>query len=92
MALEKKDWGTQISFAISNITGPKLCRLVAVHTDGTTESLISWSVGDKGWGTAANPLPLMLQAVTATPREDIAHVQVQEVTANGTGETLVRVP
>jgi hypothetical protein len=92
VALEKKDWGTQISFAISNISGPKVCRLLAVHTDGTTESLISWSVGDKGWGTAANPGPLMLQAVTATPREDIAHVQVQEVTANGTGDTLVRVP
>jgi hypothetical protein len=92
VALEKKDWGTQISFAISNIKGPKTCRLVAVHTDGTTEPLVSWSVGDRGWGTAANPEPLLLQAVTATPREDIAHVQVQEVTANGAGETLVRVP
>lgn len=91
-ALEKKDWGTQISFAISNIKGPKECRLLAVHTDGTTEPLTSWSVGDKGWGTAANPPPLMLQAITATPREDIAHVTVQEVTANGAGDTLVRIP
>jgi hypothetical protein len=91
-ALEKKDWGTQISFAISNIKGPKECRLLAVHTDGTTEPLVSWNVGDKGWGTAANPTPLMLQAITATPREDIAHLTVQEVTANGAGDTLVRVP
>src|SRR4029453_18306248 len=52
VAMEKKDWGTQISFAISNISGPKLCRLIAVHTDGTSESLVSWSVGDRGWGTA----------------------------------------
>ncbi len=92
VAFEKKDWGTQISFAISNITGPKTCRLVAVHTDGTTEPLVSWTVGDKGWGTAANAEPLLLQAVTATKREAIAHVQVQEVTATGAGETLVRVP
>ena len=92
VAMEKKDWGTQISFAISNIKGPKVCRLLAVHTDGTSEPLVSWSVGEKGWGTAANPGPLMLQAVTATPREKIAHVQVQEVTANGAGDTLVRVP
>ena len=92
VALEKKDWGTQISFAISNIKGPKQCRLLAVHTDGTTESLVSWNVGEKGWGTAANPEPLLLQAVTATPRDEIAHVQVQEVTANGAGDTLVRVP
>jgi hypothetical protein len=92
VGLEKKGFGTQISFAISNITGPKVCRLMVVHTDGTTEPLSSWNVGTQGWGTAANPEPLLLQAVTATPREDIAHVQVQEVDANGSGETLVRVP
>jgi putative zinc finger protein len=92
VAMEKKDWGTQISFAISNIKGPKVCRLLAVHTDGTSESLVSWSVGEKGWGTAANPSPLMLQAITATPREDIAHITVQEVTSAGAGDTLVRVP
>jgi hypothetical protein len=92
VAMEKKDWGTQISFAISNISGPKTCRLIAVHTDGTSEPLVSWKVGERGWGTAANPEPLLLQAVTATPREDIAHVQVQLVTATGAGETLVRVP
>ena len=49
-------------------------------------------MGTKGWGTAAKPGPLMLQAVTATPREDIAHVQVQEVGANGAVSTLVSVP
>jgi hypothetical protein len=92
VAMEKKDWGTQISFAISNIEGPKECRLLAVHTDGTTEPLVSWNVGEKGWGTAANPEPLLLQAVTATAREDIAHIQVQEVTTGGAGDTLVRVP
>ncbi len=92
VALEKKDWGTQISFAISNIKGPKECSLVLVHTDGTTESLASWNVGERGWGTAANPEPLLLQAVTATPREDIAHVQVQEVSKAGAGQTLVSVP
>ena len=92
VALEKKDFGTQISLAVSSIKGPLECRMVVVHTDGTTESLGSWTVGEKGWGTAANPSPLLLQAVTATPREDIAHITVQEVTANGAGDTLVRVP
>jgi hypothetical protein len=92
VGMEKKDWGTQIYFAISNIKGPKVCRLILVHTDGTSEPLASWSVGEQGWGTAAHPEPLMLPAVTATPRENIAHVQVQEITANGAGDTLVRVP
>lgn len=92
VALEKKDWGTQVSFAVSSIKGPITCRLVAVHTDGNLETLTTWSVGERGWGTAANPDPLLLQAVTATPRDSIAHVQVQKVDANGATETLVRVP
>ncbi|WP_229069210.1 zf-HC2 domain-containing protein [Actinoplanes sp. DH11] len=92
VGLESKDWGTQVSFAVSNITGPKKCGLYAVRTDGTAELLASWDIGDKGWGTAANPSPLLLQAVTSTTREDIAHLQVQEITGNGPGDTLVRVP
>lgn len=92
VGLEKKDWGTQISFAVGNITGPKECALVVVRRDGTSEQVASWTIGEDGWGTAANPTPLLLQAVTGTPRDDIAHVQVQEITENGPGETLVRVP
>jgi hypothetical protein len=90
--LERKDWGTQVSYAVSNIKGPLTCRLVAIRTDGSSEVLSTWSVDQTGWGTAANPSPLLLQAVTATPRDAIAHLQVQSVTAGGTPETLVRVP
>jgi hypothetical protein len=90
--LEKKDWGTQVSFAVSSIKGPLTCRLVAVRTDGSSEVLSTWTVGEQGWGTAAHPQPLLLQAVSATPRDDIAHLQVQSVDPKGTAETLVRVP
>ena len=92
VALEEKVWVTQMSFAISSVSCPKVCRLTIVRTDGTSENLSSWKVGDRGWGTAANPEPLMLQAVTGTQREDIAHVQVQEVSATGAADTLVVVP
>jgi len=92
VGLERKDWGTQVSFAVANIKGPLLCRLVVVRTDGGSEVLSTWKVGDKGWGTAAQPDPLLLQAVTALPREDIAHLQIQAVDSKGASETLVRVP
>jgi hypothetical protein len=92
VGLLKKDWGTQVSFAVSGVSGPKKCALFLVRTDGTSEKIADWTVGEKGWGTAANREPLMLQAVTSTPRADIAHVQVQEITESGAGETLVRVP
>lgn len=91
--LEQKDWGTQVSFAVSNITGPLTCRLVAIRTDGSVEVLSSWSVAaGQGWGTGTQPAPLLLQAVTATSRDKIAHLQVQSVDAAGNAETLVRAP
>jgi hypothetical protein len=92
VALEPKDWGTQVSFAVSNIKGPLTCRLVAVRTDGSSEVLSTWQVGDKGWGTAAQPDPLLLVAATALPRDEIAHLQVQSIDDKGATETLVRVP
>jgi hypothetical protein len=92
VALESKPSGTHLDFAVANLAGPGACRLVAVHTDGTTETLTTWAVGEEGWGTAANPEPLMLEALTLTPRQDIAYLQVQKVTPAGPGGTLVRVP
>ena len=91
VAYQPKDWGTQISFAVSNIDGPRVCRLVAVRTNGTPEVLSTWNVGEKGWGTTAQPKPLMLQAVTALSRSEIANVLIEEVSADGKTKTLVRV-
>jgi hypothetical protein len=90
--LEPKDWGTQVQFAVANIKGPLTCRLVAVRTDGGSEVLSTWTVGEKGWGTAAQPEPLLLQGVTALPRAKIAHVQVQSIGADGATEALVTAP
>jgi hypothetical protein len=90
--LLKKDWGTQVSFAVSNITGPRTCRLVAIKTDGSPEVLTTWNIGAKGWGTAANPNPLMLQSVTSLSQDEIAHIQVQSVDASNATVKLVQVP
>ncbi|SDT78207.1 zf-HC2 domain-containing protein [Actinoplanes derwentensis] len=94
VGLLKKDYGTQVSFAVGGIDGgPKTCALYVVRTDGVKVKVTDWTVpeGD-GWGTAANPTPLMLQAATAVPRDQIAHVQIDEVAANGSTKSLVRVP
>jgi hypothetical protein len=91
-ALAAKDWGTQVQFLVANIKGPLTCRLVAVRTDGRSEVLSTWTVGAKGWGTAQQPEPLMVSAVTALPRADIAHLQVQAVGPDGNAETLVTAP
>jgi hypothetical protein len=90
--LETKDLGTQVQFAVSNIKGPKICRLVAVRPDGSTEVLSTWEVGAKGWGTAERPEPLLASAVTALSRDQIAHLTVQEVDKNGRTSNLVTAP
>ncbi|MEV4637004.1 zf-HC2 domain-containing protein [Actinoplanes sp. NPDC049548] len=92
VGFEPKDWGTQVSFAVSNIKGPLTCRLVAVPTAGDPVVLSTWTVGEKGWGTAAQPEPLQLIAATALPRKDIAHVLVESIDPDGSTKTLVRVP
>ncbi|GLY04635.1 MULTISPECIES: zf-HC2 domain-containing protein [Actinoplanes] len=93
VGLEEKDWGTQVSFAVSGIAGPKECGLFVVGTNGVAEQIATWTIGEKGWGTAENPEALVLQGVTKTPRSEIAHVQLQELEDNGSaGETLVRLP
>ena len=91
-ALEPKDWGMQVQFVVSNIKGPLTCRLVVVRTDGGSEVISSWNVGEKGWGTAEREEKLLLTAVSSLPRDKIAHLQVQAVGANGATDTLVTAP
>jgi hypothetical protein len=90
--LEEADWGTLVSFALSALTGPRECRLVVVHADGTLEATASWQVPAEGYGTPGHPEPLTLQAVTAAPRTGIRHIEVRELAADGTSTALVTVP
>jgi hypothetical protein len=92
VGLLKKDWGTQVSFAISNIKGPRTCQLVVQRPDGKKVVLSTWTVGEKGWGTPAQSEPLLLQAATALPRDQISYVMVEDIKDNGDTETLVRLP
>jgi len=85
------DWGTQISFALSSVTGPRECHLLVVREDGTTESLGSWRVPEEGYGTAEHPDPLLLQVPTGTARADLAQLQVRETGPDGAVTTLVTV-
>jgi hypothetical protein len=91
LILESKPFGTQMSFALSRIPGPRTCRLVVLRKSGTTEVVSSWAVPPEGYGTAAQPAPLTLQAATAAPRDDIDRVQVQAVDAKGVATPLVTV-
>lgn len=92
LLLEELDWGTRVSFALSSLTGPRECQLVLVLIDGTARPAASWQVPADGYGTDAQPSPLLLQAATAIPRTEIDLVLVQELGPDGTAATLVTVP
>jgi len=83
LVLDSAPWGTRVTFAVSHVAGPQTCRLVAVRRDGGTEVLSTWLVPADGYGTSAQPQPLVLQAATALDRRDIARLRVESVAASG---------
>ncbi|MDG4785897.1 zf-HC2 domain-containing protein [Micromonospora sp. WMMD1102] len=85
-------WGTRIWYSLSGLSGPKTCRLVLLHKNGQAEALSSWKVPRNGYGTAAQPNPLMLETATFAGQDDIDRIQVQVIDDDGTTEPLVTVP
>ncbi|MEN3611740.1 zf-HC2 domain-containing protein [Plantactinospora sp. ZYX-F-223] len=91
VVLGSTPWGTRISYALSGVSGPKKCRLVLIHKNGETEALSSWKVPPGGYGTAAQPNPLMLETATSTDSDDIGQLQVQVIDDDGSVDPLVTV-
>ncbi|MFC7545581.1 anti-sigma factor family protein [Plantactinospora sp. GCM10030261] len=92
LILASKPFGTQLSFALSQLPGPRNCRLVVLRRSGSAEVVSTWTVPVSGYGTGEERMPLMLQAATAVPREDIDRVQVQSIDEKGVATPLVTVP
>ncbi|ASW54219.1 zf-HC2 domain-containing protein [Plantactinospora sp. KBS50] len=92
LILASKAFGTQLSFALSRLPGPRNCRLVVLRHSGGAEVVSTWTVPVTGYGTASESMPLMLQAATAVPREDIDRIQVQSIDEKGVATPLVTVP
>lgn len=91
LLLAGAEWGTQVSFALSSLPGPQECQLLVIPTGGTAEIAATWRVPADGYGTAAQPAPLLLQAATAVPRPEIAQLQVQAVEPGGTATVLLTI-
>ena len=72
-----------MSFALSGLTGPRVCRLLVVRADGTAEVAGTWRVPEPGYGTEAHPEPLLLQTSTAMDLSEIDRIQVQSLEDEG---------
>jgi hypothetical protein len=91
VALASKPWGTQVAFSVTDLDGPRKCRLVAVLADGKTEVLSSWTVPEQGYNEGTEPPQLKLDAATSVNRRDIAALRVQDISQDGKATTLVTV-
>ncbi|MEE6262913.1 zf-HC2 domain-containing protein [Plantactinospora sonchi] len=87
--VESRPFGTRVFFALSGLSGPRVCRLVLLPESGPAEVISSWSVPPAGYGTAAQKQPLMLQASSATERTRIEGIRVEEVNDRGEATPLV---
>lgn len=86
--LTPKNWGTQIELRLSDIYGPRRCRLVAVGRDGTQETVANWYVPERGYGTDERPKPLTVSGASGMQVSALARFDV--VTTSG--QYLVSVP
>ncbi|MFG1651391.1 anti-sigma factor family protein [Micromonospora sp. NPDC049275] len=92
MFLVEREYGTRINFSLRKLPGPRICRLVVVRKNASTEVVSSWSVPAGGYGTSSRPQGLELSASTSASASDIKQLQVQSVDGNGVASPLVTVP
>ncbi|MFF2022094.1 hypothetical protein ACFVW2_09825 [Streptomyces sp. NPDC058171] len=81
LTLVDRSWGTEVALAPARVPGPGLCTLVAVGRDGTTQTVLTWTVPRRG-RSAADP-----RGGTGLHRAEIARFEIRD----GDGTPLVTV-
>src|SRR5262249_18130410 len=84
----EKRWGSQVTLRITHVKGPVACRLIAVSKEDQSEVVMGWSVPPEGYGTAAQPKPLVLYGGTDLSTANLSRFEVRTVN----GALLVSVP
>jgi hypothetical protein len=85
-------WGTQLTISLTHVAGPLDCELYAVDRVGSSTVLATWRVDRAGYGTAANPDPLLLSASTSIARTDMVRLFVRSQAPNEAAKLLVSLP
>lgn len=85
VGVEGQPWGSRVGLALSHVTGPQTCDLVAVSRTGERQTVATWSVPATGYGTGA----LRVTGAAALAPGDIDHFEVR---TPADGRVLVSVP
>ncbi|MET7620071.1 zf-HC2 domain-containing protein [Streptomyces sp. NPDC005408] len=81
-ALQDREWGTEVALHLTDLKGPRSCRLIAIGKDGIEHPVLSWSVPAGGYGIAGSPgheEPLDIEGSTEVPSGEIARWEVRTV-------------
>ncbi|MEV6652977.1 zf-HC2 domain-containing protein [Streptomyces sp. NPDC051219] len=71
LALEEKEWGTDVGLRVAHVPGPSTCSLVAVGRNGEEQTVTTWAVA------AGSDEPLVAQGGAALGRAEIDHFEVR---------------
>ncbi|MBV9022585.1 MAG: zf-HC2 domain-containing protein [Streptomycetaceae bacterium] len=86
--LTGQKWGTGVNLILTDVYGPRTCRLVAVDRSGRQETVANWTVPKAGYGTDDQHAPLTIQGSTSMSPSDIVRFDV----TTSTGQHLISVP
>jgi len=67
-------WGSRITLDLGRVPGPQTCELVAVGTDGTRQTVTSWTVPPTGYGATTG---LRTTGGSGLPPSAIARFEVR---------------
>jgi anti-sigma factor RsiW len=88
VAVTDKGWGSVVDLRLTGVHGPLTCSLVAVAVNGRGQTVATWSVPSRGYGTDAQPSPLTVHGAAGLHPSDITHFDVR----TESGALLVTVP
>jgi anti-sigma factor RsiW len=75
----EKRWGSQVTLRITHVKGPVACRLIAVSKEDQSEVVTGWTVPPEGYGTDAQPEPLVLYGGTDLSAANLSRFEVRTV-------------
>lgn len=82
IGFEHETWGTDTVLELTHVRGPLKCELIAVGTDGSRETMSSWSVSQWGYGIPDSTWPgskdpLYVHGSTALDGKHLDHFEVR---------------
>jgi hypothetical protein len=92
VAVTDNKWGTGVQLKLTKVNGPLVCQLIAVGKDEQTAVAMTWKVPAAGYGSMAQPDPLVVDGSTSIRASDLDHFEVRAIEGKAEKNPLVTIP